>query len=94
MKREQGPVSQNSFSPFLIEKFTLIPYHKILSLKIRYFMKLAPGLYASVCLTCVTFLSFSLPLGVGGRLWILIDFSFNFLCWTICRIGEGFKSLQ
>ena len=30
-------------SSFLSEKFTLIPYHKILSLNLRYFMKLAPG---------------------------------------------------
>ena len=28
---------------FLSEKFTLIPYHKILSLSLRYFMKLAPA---------------------------------------------------
>ena len=28
---------------FLSEKFPLIPYHKILSLNLRYFMKLAPG---------------------------------------------------
>ena len=29
----------------LSEKFTLIPYQKILSLILRYFMKLAPGRY-------------------------------------------------
>ena len=29
-------------SSFLSEKFTLIPYHKILTLNLRYFMKLAP----------------------------------------------------
>ena len=31
-------------SSFLNEKCTLIPYHKILSLNLRYFMKLAPGI--------------------------------------------------
>ena len=32
-------------SSFLSERFTLNPYHKILSLNLRYFMKLAPGLF-------------------------------------------------
>ena len=31
------------FNSFFSEKLTLIPYHKILSLNLRYFMKLAPG---------------------------------------------------
>ena len=31
-------------SSFLSEKFTHIPCHKILSLNLRYFMKLAPGI--------------------------------------------------
>ena len=35
-------LSKNVGLSFLIEKFTLIPYHKILSLNLRYFMKLAP----------------------------------------------------
>ena len=33
---------------FLSEKFTLIPYHKILSLALRYFMKLAPGSFGTL----------------------------------------------
>ena len=38
--------NQQGLSSFLSEKFTLIiSYHKILSLNLRYFMKLAPDWY-------------------------------------------------
>ena len=39
-------------SYFLSEKFTLIPYHKILSLNLRYFTKLAPNSFISIVLVC------------------------------------------
>ena len=42
-------------SSFLNEKFTLIPYHKILSLNLRYFMKLAPGRQGHLTSNHVTF---------------------------------------